>query len=351
MEDSVIKSVSSHVAPSSATSPRNSSNNNSPKQLDLYRGRFAPSPTGPLHFGSLIAATASYLCARQKKGEWLLRIEDVDTQREQQGSSQSIIQTLEDYGFEWDGDIRFQSQHSDDYQRELERLEDSIFACSCSRKYLRENAPSDKYSYVYPGFCRDKNLHKMAIKGGGDLFSYRIRTDVKICLQASDFEELCQQESLKQNIEKEVGDFVLKRRDGLFAYHLAVTVDDELQGITDVVRGADLFDNTPRQNYLQCMLGYHQPRYLHFPVAVDQTGKKFSKQNNSPTIPTKTPTDTSTSASSDKKIATLIQALDFLGQQPPNENDFSTMDDLWKWAVQNWDIKLIPRTLTIVANQ
>jgi len=312
-----------------------------------YIGRFAPSPTGPLHFGSLIAATASYLCARQNNGQWLLRMEDVDTQREQKGASQSIIQTLESYGFEWDGEIRFQSQHNDDYEAALEALRELTYPCSCTRKSL-QNAQSTrigKYGYIYPGFCRNgmatntsKNTFKKPKNRGCVLVepphSIRIRSDNKHCNSNTQFKELCQPAPLKQDIEREVGDFILKRSDGLFAYQLAVIVDDELQGITDIVRGADLFDNTPRQIYLQCLLGFKHPQYLHFPVAVDSAGKKLSKQNLSPEI------------SADKKRKNIINTLHFLGQNPPNLSDFSNIDDLWKWAVQNWDHQKIPKVLT-----
>ena len=299
---------------------------------ESYIGRFAPSPTGPLHFGSLIAATASYLCARKNKGQWLLRMEDVDTQREQKGASQTIIQTLENYGFEWDGEIRFQSQHSDDYETALAMLQEMTFRCSCTRKTLQETttAATSKYGYIYPGFCRSGITHPENHR-----HAIRVRSDIKSCNTDIYFKESCQPQPLKQDIEKEIGDFILKRSDGLYAYQLAVVVDDELQGITDVVRGADLFDNTPRQTYLQCLLGFKHPRYLHFPVAVEATGKKLSKQNLSPEI------------STDKKRSTLISALHFLGQSPPDQSNFSNIDDLWKWAVQNWDQERIPKRLTV----
>ncbi|MCF6189770.1 MAG: tRNA glutamyl-Q(34) synthetase GluQRS [Cocleimonas sp.] len=312
-------------------------------------GRFAPSPTGPLHFGSLIAATASYLSAKTKSGQWLLRIEDVDTQREQKGAAQSIISSLESYDFEWDGEIIYQSQRSKYYQDALDTLGELVYPCSCTRKSLM--ASTGSYSYIYPGFCREGMKNQDAKH-----HSIRILTDDKpVCFidqcqvnntesssaepveahpptftgSANNPQELC------QNINKEVGDFILKRTDGLWAYQLAVVVDDALQGITEVVRGADLFDNTPRQIYLQRLLGYSQPSYLHFPVAVDDAGKKLSKQNLSPEI------------SADQKRATLIFALAFLGQQPPNTNDFLSLNDVWQWALQNWDARNIPKVMTL----
>ncbi len=294
-----------------------------------YIGRFAPSPTGPLHFGSLIAATASYLCARQKQGQWLLRIEDVDIPRTQKGATQAIIQALEEYGFEWSGNIRYQSEQCQDYQDALDQLQAFTYPCSCTRKSLQARAATGTFSYIYPGYCRNGLSQPQASQT-----SMRLRSDINSCLNKADFIELCQATPYSQHIEKEVGDFILKRSDGLFSYQLAVVVDDHLQGVTDIVRGADLFNNTPRQNYLQCLLGYSQPRYLHFPVAVYDNGKKLSKQNASAPI------------SLQKKRSTLLLALQFLGQAPPRLDNFSSIDDIWQWAVQNWDIDLIPKRLT-----
>ena len=305
---------------------------------DFHIGRFAPSPTGPLHFGSLVAATASYLCARQAdRGKWLLRIEDVDRQREQEGATLSIIKTLESYGFSWDGEIIYQSQRNKIYQEALESLKGQTYPCSCSRKDLRDyfelhpDMKSDtdnalgEYTSIYPGLCRNGLSNPDSANS-----SIRVRTvSNKVC-----FKDLCQAEEFCQDIEKEVGDFILKRSDGLYAYQLAVVVDDAQQKITQIVRGADLFDNTPRQIYLQRLLGYPQPEYLHFPVAVTADGKKLSKQNLSPSI------------SSRQKRATLIQTLEFLGQQPPGLDQFSNIEDVWRWAFNNWNIDNIPQLMT-----
>ncbi len=287
-------------------------------------GRFAPSPTGPLHFGSLIAATASYLNTQKSpNSQWLLRIEDVDTQREQKGASQSIISSLESYGFEWDGEVTFQSQRSEFYKVALESIKNFIYPCSCTRKSLM--ASTGSYSYIYPGFCRNGIIDSTKNK------SIRLLSNEDaIC-----FTDQCQEKEYCQNINKEIGDFILKRSDGLWAYQLAVVVDDALQDVTEVVRGADLFDNTPRQIYLQKLLGYPQPQYLHFPVAVDASGKKLSKQNLSPEIP------------ANQKRATLVSALAFLGQAPPTADEFSSLDDLWRWAFLNWDAKNIPKVMTL----
>ncbi len=295
-------------------------------------GRFAPSPTGPLHFGSLIAATASYLAAKQNpRGKWLLRIEDVDTQREQHGASQSIIETLESFGFAWDGEILYQSRQDEIYQSALDSISDHIYPCSCTRKYLQSLSAQDTYGYIYPGICRN-GVNNPDIENP----SIRVRTtNEEIC-----FQDQCQTEVFCQNIEQEIGDFILKRSDGLFAYQLAVVVDDAFQGINQVVRGSDILDNTPRQIYLQRLLGLQQPEYLHFPTAVTADGKKLSKQNHSPAISTE-------NNSSNKKIKTLLAALKFLGQNPPKSSDFESLNDLWKWAFQNWENDNIPKVMTL----
>ncbi len=288
-------------------------------------GRFAPSPTGSLHFGSLIAAIASYLSVRHQQGKWLLRIEDVDIHRKQKGASSAIIHALESYGFEWDGDIVFQSQRTSAYEEALAAISDKTYPCSCTRKELQAAALTGKFSYIYPGFCREKLKNKTA-----NQLSIRVKTNTdQIC-----FDDRCQPEKFCQNIKKEIGDFVLKRSDGLFAYQLAVVVDDAWQGITEVVRGADLFDNTPRQIYLQNLLGFSHPDYLHFPVAIDHSGKKLSKQNLSPEI------------SLASKRLNLINALDFLGQQPPALAEFSSLDNVWLWAIKHWNADRIPKKLS-----
>ncbi len=287
-------------------------------------GRFAPSPTGPLHFGSLIATTASYLNVKTKQdGKWLLRIEDVDSQRTQKGATKSIINTLEAYGFEWDDEIIYQSQRSEIYKDALNSIDEFIYPCSCTRKSLK--ASTGSYSYIYPGLCRDG----ITITGAEN-HSIRVKTNQN----PFGFTDQCQANYFCQNINKEVGDFILKRTDGLWAYQLAVVVDDALQGITEIVRGADLFDNTPRQIYLQCMLGYETPEYLHFPVVVDGVGKKLSKQNLSPEV------------STDQKRDVLLSTLAFLGQKPPKVDEFSSLDDLWAWAFANWNAKNIPKVMS-----
>jgi len=294
----------------------------------FYVGRFAPTPSAHLHFGSLIAATASYLCARQHKhGKWLLRIEDIDTQRSHSKYSKSIIHMLEQFGFQWDDEIIYQSKRTQIYQNTLDSLNKYTYPCSCTRKQLSALTDDLNIGYIYPGLCREAPNNPDSTQ-----FSIRLKTNNDpIC-----FNDLCQnQKPFCQNIAQDIGDFILKRSDGLFAYQLAVVIDDAEQSITHVVRGADLFDNTPRQIYLQQLLGYDTPLYLHFPVAVSADGKKLSKQNRSPEITNK------------NKRVQLIKTLQFLGQPITHPDDFENLDDLWKWAVQNWDADLIPKKMAI----
>ena len=291
-------------------------------------GRFAPSPTGPLHFGSLIAAVASYLSVRSThEGKWLLRIEDLDRQRSHQHYSDSIIKTLELFGFVWDDTIVYQSNRTQAYQEVFERLQEYTFPCSCTRKSLKTALKNmDSYHYIYPGFCRDAPTNLSNKK-----FSQRLKVDNNEVF----FEDLIQG-AYRQNLSKEVGDFVLKQADNSFTYQLAVVADDHWQGVNQIIRGADLLDNTPRQIYLQHLLNYQTPVYGHFPVITTRDGKKLSKQNSAPEI------------GKTNKRALLIKALTFLGQTAPALSDFSNLDDLWAFAVQNWDQDKIPRKLTQV---
>lgn len=210
----------------------------------------------------------------------------------------------------------------------LDSIQQYTYPCSCTRKKLVASAPAGKFGYIYPGFCRNSTINSDSTNNNH--LSTRLKTNTdQVC-----FKDQCQKEIFCQNINKDIGDFILKRRDGLFAYQLAVVIDDALQGVSQIVRGADLYDNTPRQIYLQKILGYPQPDYLHFPVAVDSSGKKLSKQNFSPEI---LPTE---------KRANLIKALDFLGQNPPLIENFSSLDELWLWAIKNWNTSKIPKKMT-----
>ncbi|MCK5901942.1 MAG: tRNA glutamyl-Q(34) synthetase GluQRS [Cocleimonas sp.] len=296
-----------------------------PKDNKPYIGRFAPSPTGSLHFGSLIAATASYLCAKSKEGKWLLRIEDVDQFRVKKDSIYQILQTLEQYGYQWDDAILYQSQRTQAYDAALNDLGSLVYPCSCTRKFLRKQMPEGTYGYVYPSFCREKMTNPDAAQ-----FAIRLRTHD----EPIGFTDYLQGD-YQQAVALEVGDFILKRSDQLFSYQLAVVVDDEYQQITEVVRGSDLLDNTPRQCYLQHCLNYQQPQYLHFPTAVTPDGKKLSKQNHSPEV------------SDTEKRQTILDTLHFLGQAPPALDQFSCLNDVWVWAIQYWDRDKIPAQMTL----
>lgn len=291
-----------------------------------YRGRFAPSPTGPLHFGSLVTAVASYLEAKQRHGKWLIRIEDLDTPRIVTGATASILHTLETFGFEWDEEICYQSQRTKLYEEALHQLikEDFAYPCRCTRKQLQQQDALQRY----PGTCRLQTIEQ------AEQVSYRLLTQpVSIS-----FTDRLQGEQ-QQQIENEVGDFIIKRRDGLFAYQLAVVIDDEEQKITDIVRGSDLLEVTARQIYLQQLLHFPTPSYLHLPIATNQQGEKLSKQTYAEAI---SPT---------RSIAQLFAALQFLGQRPDNQLVDATINDFWDWAIINWDRKKIPELRAIQAEQ
>ncbi|HKB72871.1 MAG TPA: tRNA glutamyl-Q(34) synthetase GluQRS, partial [Burkholderiales bacterium] len=225
-----------------------------------YRGRFAPSPTGPLHFGSLVAAVGSYLEARWNRGRWLVRMEDLDRPREARGASKAILSMLEAYGFEWDGKVVFQSRRDAAYGAALKRLEHvrAVFPCTCTRREISDSAVAPASEPISPGTCRK------GLSPGRSARAMRVRVDNTVIA----FEDLLQGR-IEQNLAREVGDFVVRRADGLFAYQLAVVVDDFEQNITDVVRGADLLASTPRQILLQRLLGHPVPRYMHLPVVVN----------------------------------------------------------------------------------
>lgn len=282
-----------------------------------YRGRFAPSPTGPLHFGSLVTAVASYLQARANNGEWLVRVEDIDPPREVAGSADQILRSLEAHGLQWDGELIWQSKHLEQYEDALQSLlnEKLAFYCTCTRKQLIATAEHGPLGIIYPGTCRHSEqpaLPDRAVR----LITAGEQVTVNDLLQ----------EQFTTDFDKEVGDFLLRRGDGLIAYHLAVTVDDAAQGITEIVRGIDLLPSTACQNLLQQRLGLPVPAYAHIPVAVNEDGQKLSKQ-------------TGASALNDAQpVANLWQALSFLGQQPPAELSRAALHELWQWAQSNWSI-------------
>jgi len=289
-----------------------------------YVGRFAPSPTGPLHFGSLVAAAASFLQARSKNGRWLLRIEDIDPPREQPGANESILRALDHYGFQWDGSVIYQSASHEAHKDALQSLIDQSLAypCKCSRRDLA-NAARGPLGIVYPGTCRDsKDLIDAAV---------RLRTNnTEIGFQDA------LQGRFAQQLESESGDFVVRRRDGLTAYHLAVVVDDEIQGITEVVRGIDLLDSTPRQIWLQRLLQYQTPDYVHIPVITHEDGSKLSKLTGANGI------------SLNSATKTLCAALAVLGQNPPRELAYASISDVWSWASESWQIEQLIGQKTIV---
>lgn len=274
-----------------------------------YTGRFAPSPTGPLHFGSLIAAVASYCDARAAGGKWLLRMEDIDPPREMPGAADRILRQLEAYGLEWDGEVLFQHTRHEAYQEALQELQSrgEIFWCRCSRAELaRTNNP------LYPGNCRQ-------------FLTPREDAAVRVCVPAGQTEFTDRVFGPQtETVADTVGDFVIQRRDGLFAYQLAVVVDDAKQGITDVVRGADLLSNTARQIVLQELLRLETPRYMHLPLVLHADGSKLSKQTFAPAIPI--PADG----------GLLWQALDFLQQQPPVALRQEPLREIVRWGVENW---------------
>jgi glutamyl-Q tRNA(Asp) synthetase len=275
----------------------------------MYIGRFAPSPTGPLHIGSLVAALASWLDARAAGGRWLVRIEDLDRPRCVPGAVEAILGALERLGLHWDGEVVYQSARTDLYRQALDRLRSHTYWCECTRREIADSSiglASDG-AHIYPGTCRAGTARApraLRLKTSSDVVSFEDRV----------------QGRQEQVLERDIGDFVLHRADGLFAYQLAVVVDDAEQGITDVVRGADLLDSTPRQIYLQRLLGVPAPDYLHVPIAVDGTGEKLSKQTGAAPI--------------DASVDTLRKALRFLGQP-----DATTVSE----AVRNWQPRLISR--------
>lgn len=293
----------------------------------MYRGRFAPSPTGPLHFGSLVAAVGSYLEARTHDGAWLVRMEDLDPPREQTGAASSILQTLEIYGFEWDGPVLYQSHRSEAYDTALATLRnmDALYPCACTRKEIADSALRGIEGPIYPGTCR----HGL---GGREIRAWRVKTD----LAEIAFNDLVQGRQT-QVLERDIGDFVLKRADGLYAYQLAVVIDDAEQGITHVVRGADLLDSTPRQIHLQNLLSLPQPQYAHLPLAVNVHGEKLSKQTLAAPLNDSAP------------AKTLWQSLHFLGQNPPTELSESSLQEVWLWARQHWHLDRIPGVRTLPA--
>ena len=279
-------------------------------------GRFAPSPTGDLHFGSLVAAVGSYLEAKSRGGTWLVRVEDIDPPREVAGSAERIIADLDRLGMRPDGPILHQSQRLDAFESALKKLLAAglAYPCACSRKDLPDSG-------LYPGTCRN------GIAPGKRPRSVRFNVGDNHCAFDDDI-----QGRVEEHPATSSGDFVIRRADGLYAYQLAVVVDDAFQGITQVVRGADLLDSTGRQICLQKALGYPTPNYMHLPVAATADDRKLSKRERSDPVRHQDP------------AYAVASALIFLGHEPPRAY---TLQGLWDWALENWSSDLIPRRKTI----
>lgn len=280
-----------------------------------YIGRFAPSPSGPLHMGSLLSAVASYLDAKANKGKWLLRIEDIDPPREVKGSSQAIIASLEAHGLYWDDDILWQHNQYDYYRDYLNELtvKQLIYPCDCSRE-----------QGIYSGHCRER------ITPSSSHYALRLKTS------ATDIEFVDSiQGFYKQNINQQIGDFILWRKDGLPAYQLAVVADDHYQNISHIIRGSDLLESTPRQLYLAAALKFTRAEYGHLPVLVNNNGQKLSKQSYACPLDDSTPIDN------------ICYVLQRLGQQLPLEKP-CTVAELLTCAIDQWDFKAIPQKMSIL---
>ncbi|WP_210398099.1 tRNA glutamyl-Q(34) synthetase GluQRS [Motiliproteus sediminis] len=286
-----------------------------------YIGRFAPSPTGALHFGSLMAAVASFLDARAHQGQWLVRIEDLDPPREQPGASDQILRTLERYGLLWDGKVLYQSQRHALYRDTLQRLlrKGLAYRCDCSRQQIAARG-----GRPYDGHCR---LRQAEIS---EPAAIRAVVDDR----PIGFVDRIQGPQQFQ-FEQGSGDFILFRRDGFFAYQLAVVVDDHAQGINQIVRGSDLLDSTPHQRHLQQQLDLARPHYAHIPVMVNQTGQKLSKQTFATALDPKHPS------------RALHAALQVLGQQPPAAMRNATPAELLSWAITHWHIDAVPARMSV----
>ncbi|MBX3703570.1 MAG: tRNA glutamyl-Q(34) synthetase GluQRS [Steroidobacteraceae bacterium] len=280
-------------------------------------GRFAPTPSGPLHLGSLLAAAGSYLSARSQGGRWLLRIDDLDRDRCIPGMADQFVATLAEFGFEWDGNVEFQSNGSDFHAAALARLQQDghCYACSCSRSRVAALAQDPDSEPVYPGTCRDDPR-----AGSGP---HAIRFHIDPAQPPVEFEDAWQG-TVRQDCAREAGDFVIRRRDGFAAYHLAVTVDDARQGVTEVVRGADLLASTPRQILLQRALGLPTPRYGHLPLLTEPDGRKLAKSRRALPL--------SAAAASPQ----LWEVLGWLEQEPPAALANAPIAGIWAWAFENW---------------
>jgi glutamyl-Q tRNA(Asp) synthetase len=294
----------------------------------MYIGRFAPSPTGPLHFGSLVCALASFLDARHQAGRWLVRVEDIDPPREISGATATILQQLTDHGMIWDGELLYQSTRTAAYREAINYLQNSTAAYNCDCPRQRITALGG----IYDGHCRDRKVIDNAA----------VRLQVPAESEATvGFRDLIMGD-YSQNLLAEAGDFVVQRRDGLFSYQLAVTVDDQFQNISHIIRGADLIDSTSRQIYLQNCLGYFSGTtapitYGHLPMATNAEGQKLSKQNHAAALIV------------GEESQNLWLALEWLQQQPPAELKYESVAGILDWAIANWTMDSIPKQIAVTA--
>ncbi|MFW7522616.1 tRNA glutamyl-Q(34) synthetase GluQRS [Vibrio ostreicida] len=279
-----------------------------------YIGRFAPSPSGPLHFGSLIAALGSYFQAKSQHGKWLVRIEDIDPPREMQNASTLILQTLEAYHLHWDGEVMFQSRRQAIYQAQIEEwiATQQAYYCQCTRKKIKAMGG------FYTGACRTLELNNLSecavrLKMTEPVYQFNDQKHGHLTIPSQLADE----------------DFIIKRRDGLYAYNLAVVLDDIEQGITEVVRGADLIEPTGRQLSLYKILGKPPIRYLHLPLAIGKDGHKLSKQNHAPALDNNEP------------IPALIEAMRCLGFEISKEIERANIEEIIEWGVENWCVELL----------
>lgn len=281
--------------------------------MSQYRGRFAPSPSGPLHFGSLVAALGSWLDARHQQGEWLVRMEDIDPPREVAGAADTILRTLENYGLYWDQQVSYQSSNLQRYEHVLEQLvkEGLVYPCTCTRKQIQSTGG------IYQNVCRGKQ------RPANISYSLRLKVNQPLLCFTDSFQGDC-----KTDPASAAEDFILKRKDGYYAYMLAVVVDDHQQQISTVIRGADLLETTTQQLTLFGLINAKPPRYGHLPVVVNEKGLKLSKQNHAVAI------------SESNVSENLWSALAFLKQSPPEKMRDETKEVLLAWAVQHWDPKV-----------
>jgi glutamyl-Q tRNA(Asp) synthetase len=290
-----------------------------------YRGRFAPTPSGPLHMGSLLTALASYLAARSRSGVWLLRIDDLDRARTVAGMEARILRQLEDHGLLWDEAVRRQGQHLDEYRAALDELDRQglLYLCTCTRQQLRQAVGHGPDGPVYAGTCR----------GQGRIGRGALR--IHLPGRERCFDDGWQGRQCRQ-MARDIGDFVVRRANGEFAYQLACAVDEHAQAISEVVRGADLLGSTFQQRYLQERLGYRSPAYRHLPVLVDESGRKLSKQNRAAAV------------GAAKATPNLYECLVLLGQEPPEELQGGRAEEVLRWGVAHWNAAKIPGGAQIV---